>query len=135
MDQNKQSLTKDEIQNIDKSDYEGKSEINYVENDQRDQNRMKRKRRSKNEQEGRSFICNNCGKSYLSIPALTNHMKTKHFLDDPNYEKRGRGRPRKNVKVKLNLAYHGPISSCRKRYSEISTIFFYSKQNKRGWTG
>ena len=56
----------------------------------------KRKRRSKNEQEGRSYQCETCGKSYLSQPALTNHNKTKHFQNDPNF-KRGRGRPRKNV--------------------------------------
>ncbi len=56
---------------------------------------VKRKRRSKNEVEGRSFVCD-CGKSYLSQPALTNHRKTKHDLDK-NTEKRGRGRPKKNV--------------------------------------
>ena len=55
----------------------------------------KRKRRSKNEIEGRSFVCE-CGKSYLSQPALTNHKKTKHE-SDKNTEKRGRGRPKKNV--------------------------------------
>ena len=37
-----------------------------------------------------------CGKSYLSAPALTNHKKTKHNSNDPTM-KRGRGRPRKNV--------------------------------------
>lgn len=58
--------------------------------------KAKRKRRSKNEQEGRSFRCDTCGKSYLSQPALTNHNKTKHFQNDPSF-KRGRGRPRKNV--------------------------------------
>ena len=58
----------------------------------------KRKRRSKNEAEGRNFMCE-CGKSYLSAPALTNHKKTKHNSDDPTL-KRGRGRPRKNVKKK-----------------------------------
>ena len=56
---------------------------------------VKRKRRSKNEVEGRSFVCE-CGKSYLSQPALTNHRKTKHDFDK-NTEKRGRGRPKKNV--------------------------------------
>ena len=37
-----------------------------------------------------------CGKAYLSAPALTNHKKTKHNSNDPSL-KRGRGRPRKNV--------------------------------------
>jgi hypothetical protein len=59
---------------------------------------VKRKRRSKNDQEGRAFNCKECGKSYLSQPALTNHNKTKHFQNDPAF-KRGRGRPRKNVKL------------------------------------
>ncbi len=56
--------------------------------------KVRRKRRSKNEVEGRNFKCPNCGKSYLSAPALFNHRKNKH-----NYaiegEKKGRGRPRK----------------------------------------
>jgi len=56
----------------------------------------RRKRRSKNEQDGRLYKCQECGKSYLSQPALTNHKKTKHSYDQ-NGEKRGRGRPRKNV--------------------------------------
>jgi hypothetical protein len=62
-----------------------------------DVNERIRRRRSKNDPEGRNFICDECGKSYLSIPALTMHKKTKH-----NYgvdgEKKGRGRPRKIVK-------------------------------------
>lgn len=60
--------------------------------------KMKRKRRSKNDPDGRSFRCIHCDKSYLSNPALTNHIKTKHPVNDPCNEKRGRGRPRKNVK-------------------------------------
>ena len=55
----------------------------------------KRKRRSKNDPEGRMFKCTECGKSYLSQPALTNHSKTKHS-DQFTDLKRGRGRPRKN---------------------------------------
>jgi len=55
-----------------------------------------RKRRSKNDAEGRSFKCPECGKSYLSQPALTNHKKSKHNYGI-NGEKKGRGRPRKNV--------------------------------------
>jgi len=45
--------------------------------------------------EGRSFVCE-CGKSYLSQPALTNHKKTKHESEKQG-EKRGRGRPKKSV--------------------------------------
>lgn len=64
---------------------------------------VKRKRRSKNESEGRSFVCE-CGKSYLSQPALTNHRKTKHDFDK-NTEKRGRGRPKKNVIIILYITF------------------------------
>ena len=58
-------------------------------------NNDRRKRRSKNDQNGRKFQCE-CGKSYLSQPALTNHKKTKHENSNSS-TKRGRGRPRKNV--------------------------------------
>lgn len=37
----------------------------------------KRKRRSKNDQEGRMFKCD-CGRAYLSALALSNHKKSKH---------------------------------------------------------
>lgn len=56
-----------------------------------------RKRRSKNDQDGRGYKCE-CGKSYLSQPALTNHKKTKHDQNSSGL-KRGRGRPRKNVLI------------------------------------
>ena len=58
-------------------------------------NDSRRKRRSKNDQNGRKYVCE-CGKSYLSQPALTNHKKTKHENSN-TCMKRGRGRPRKNV--------------------------------------
>ncbi len=61
---------------------------------------MRRKRRSKNEQDGRSYKCPDCGKSYLSQPALTNHKKSKHKYNIEG-EKKGRGRPRKNVNFTL----------------------------------
>ena len=38
---------------------------------------LERHRRSKHEQEGRIYACD-CGKSFLSQPALNNHKKTKH---------------------------------------------------------
>lgn len=55
---------------------------------------IERHRRSKHEQEGRIYQCD-CGKSYLSQPALNNHKKTKHPETLEGVEKRGRGRPRK----------------------------------------
>jgi len=81
----------------------------------------KRKRRSKNEQEGRSFRCDTCGKSYLSQPALTNHNKTKHFQNDPCF-KRGRGRPRKNVSFLQNDKNLFQIFNLKKAF-----IFFQNK--------
>ena len=59
-----------------------------------------RKRRSKYEVDGRNFKCEQCGKSYLSQPALNNHKTSKHkdFTIDMG-EKRGRGRPRKMVRI------------------------------------
>jgi len=71
------------------------------ENDYSDsKNHDKRKRRSKNDQNGRKFQCE-CGKSYLSQPALTNHKKTKHENSHCS-TKRGRGRPRKNPCLSSN---------------------------------
>lgn len=57
-------------------------------------------RRSKNDVEGRNFICKLCGKSYLSYPALYTHSKQKH--NTCNTSGRGRGRPKKdNVDVSI----------------------------------
>jgi len=58
-------------------------------------NHERRKRRSKNDPQGRQHKCEFCGKTYLSRPALSQHMKTKH-MDRLGEFKRGRGRPRKN---------------------------------------
>ena len=61
----------------------------------------KHKRRSKNDNQGRDFMCG-CGKRYLSYPALYTHIKTKHNGVTPTGTNtsqfqtgRGRGRPRK----------------------------------------
>ena len=61
----------------------------------------KRHRRSKNDNDGRNFKCPDCGKCYLSAPALTNHRKTKHDYGKDG-EKKGRGRPRKEP-ISTNL--------------------------------
>lgn len=70
---------------------------------------QKSKRRSRHEEDGRIFKCE-CGKSYLSDTALTNHRIVKH-----NYhsEKRGKGRPKK---------YESPIqftTNCFVKYNEV----------------
>lgn len=63
--------------------------------------KAKHKRRSKNDNQGRTFRCG-CGKCYLSYPALYTHIKTKHDGTTPKGTNtsqfqtgRGRGRPRK----------------------------------------
>jgi len=62
--------------------------------------KQKHKRRSKNEKEGRIHVCHECGKGYLSYPALYTHMKTKHEGMKPNkadkvVSSKSRGRPKK----------------------------------------
>ena len=60
--------------------------------------KKKSKRRSRHIEEGRDFKCD-CGKAYLSETALMNHKIQKHNL--VIQEKRGKGRPRKNVIVNI----------------------------------
>ena len=62
-------------------------------NDNNENYTGRRKRRSKKEFSGPSYKCPECGKSYLSMPALNTHRKTKH--DPQKFVGRGRGRPRK----------------------------------------
>ena len=70
-----------------------------------EQRRQKNKRRSKNDQEGRTHKCSLCDKTYLSYPALYTHLKTKHADAKgqdgqpltPLQSGRGRGRPKKIV--------------------------------------
>jgi len=77
----------------------------------KDPDSRKPKRRSKHDQEGRSFSCTipDCNKIYLSYPALYTHMKTKHKhdIDSGNVQRqfttRGRGRP---WKIALNDKPH-----------------------------
>ena len=64
----------------------------------------KQKRRSKNDCNGRDYVCG-CGKTYLSYPALYTHIKTKHNGKTPDGTNanhfdngKGRGRPRKVFK-------------------------------------
>lgn len=66
----------------------------------------RQKRRSKNDANGRDYVCG-CGKTYLSYPALYTHIKTKHNGKTPDGTNanqvssvKGRGRPRKNFLIK-----------------------------------
>ena len=57
-------------------------------------------RRSRHCQEGRHFKCEKCNKSYLSKPALLNHIFNKHkeILHEKLIKKKRRGRP-KNYEI------------------------------------
>lgn len=69
----------------------------------------KSKRRSRHEEDGRIFKCE-CGKSYLSDTALTNHRIVKHNYQS---EKRGKGRPKK---------FETPMpfsTNCFNKYNEV----------------
>jgi hypothetical protein len=57
---------------------------------------IKRHRRKKLETDIRDYKCLECGKCYLSLSALKNHLRTKH--DYGKNEKKGRGRPKKDFK-------------------------------------
>lgn len=57
--------------------------------------KQRRQRRSKNVNDGRDHHCEVCGKNYLSRPALSQHIKTKHEDRISDFIK-GRGRPKRN---------------------------------------
>jgi hypothetical protein len=66
--------------------------------------RRRNKRRSKNDNEGRSHKCQTCGKAYLSYPALYTHIKTKHDMQGAGSGK-GRGRPKKDIGVSVHILF------------------------------
>ncbi len=86
--------------------------INLI-NDDKTQLKTKH-RRSRYCLEGRQFQCDKCNKSYLSKPALLNHIFTKHkeILNENFIKKKRRGRPKnfeiiENKKEELkNKNYH-----------------------------
>ncbi len=82
----------------------------------------KGKRRSKNETQGRTFICKLCEKSYLSYPALYTHCKQKHNTND--ISDRARGRPRKNLS--------NPLKE-RAKYNPLDKTYF-EKDERTGIT-
>lgn len=82
-----------------------------IENESSDEERRKNRRRSKNDNDGRTYKCDICGKAYLSYPALYTHVKTKHDLQG-NKANKGRGRPKKengNISNTSRLLYN-PLS-------------------------
>ena len=80
------------------------------------------RRRSKNDTEGRTFICQLCGKSYLSYPALYTHRKQKHNTNLSSG--RGRGRPKKDISEQ-NIE--------RIKYNPCGNSYFL-KENRKGET-
>lgn len=87
-----QPLTPDNF-NIQQGNFQSNAGISLPTDDPNQ--KQKRHRRSKNDAEGRKYECTECGKSYLSLPALTNHKKTKHGFGADEGDKKRRGRPRK----------------------------------------
>ena len=96
-------------------------EDNYNENSQ-EKKEDTHKRRSKNDTEGRTFVCQLCGKSYLSYPALYTHRKQKHNTNLSSG--RGRGRPKKDISEQ-NIE--------RIKFNPCGLSFF-SKENRKGET-
>jgi len=85
--------------------------------------KIKGKRRSKNETEGRNYKCNQCERTYLSYPALYTHIKTKHSVqgEAPMTSGRGRGRPKKNL-------------AKEERADPTSMLYFRTEEHKGGPT-
>eukprot|EP01022_Parablepharisma_sp_SALTPOND_P013627 TRINITY_DN182_c0_g2_i1.p1 TRINITY_DN182_c0_g2~~TRINITY_DN182_c0_g2_i1.p1 ORF type:complete len:427 (+),score=53.64 TRINITY_DN182_c0_g2_i1:1754-3034(+) len=85
--------------------------------------KIKGKRRSKNETEGRNYKCNQCERTYLSYPALYTHIKTKHSTqgEAPMTSGRGRGRPKKNL-------------AKEERIDPTSPLYFRTEDRKGGPT-
>ena len=80
--------------------------------------KVRKKRRGKNETEGRNFICEKCNKSYLSAAALINHNKSKHsHLLEGNQKKRGR--PRKELNNNNNNSNDSLISQNQKKFEHF----------------
>ena len=121
-----QNIDEQEKIYMEKVNPEIKENIKYIENknetNSKNESEEKRKRRTKNDNLGRTFICKLCGKSYLSYPALYTHCKQKH--NTCNSSGRGRGRPKKD---------HGESFSERLKYNPLDASYFL-KDNRKGTT-
>lgn len=80
------------------------------------------KKHSKSENEGRTFECKICNKSYLSYPALYTHCKKKNHIN--NSSGRGRGRPKKEGLE---------METEKKKYNPINHTYFF-KEERNGKT-
>ena len=121
-----QNIDEQEKIYMEKVNPEIKENIKYIENkneiNSKNESEEKRKRRTKNDNLGRTFICKLCGKSYLSYPALYTHCKQKH--NTCNSSGRGRGRPKKD---------NGESFSERLKYNPLDASYFL-KDNRKGTT-
>ena len=73
------------------------------EKDGQPQEKVKRRRRGKDEIKDRKFQCPECEKCYLSGPALTTHRKTKHGNGGTKEKKRGRPKKDDQAEGKQSL--------------------------------
>jgi hypothetical protein len=74
--------------------------------------KQRKKRRKKNEIDGRNFLCNLCDKAYFSYPALINHKKMKHNPDQAPEEDKRRSRFKKqNEKAQYFEEYQEKIKT------------------------
>jgi len=71
-----------------------------------DDTKNKKPKKKKNS-ENTIFKCEECGKTYLSYPALYTHYKTKH---PDNKSDRKRGRPKKEEKLKDETSIYNPYT-------------------------
>ena len=93
----------------------GKNESDFgnIDSQNRNDNEEESKkghRRSKNDTEGRTYKCKQCGQSYLSYPALYTHCKTRH-----------------------NTCNNGEFNTERARYNPLEASYFL-KENRKGTT-
>lgn len=116
---------KSEISKIEKSDNSNLEDDADKMESESPIKKPRKKRRTKEEQDGRSYLCDVCGKAYFSYPAMTNHKKTKHVpvLNPESLnqsDKKSRGRPKKlNQTAEYILEYENNIKNfflkCEKR--------------------
>ena len=90
----------------------------------------KKHRRSRHCNEGRKYKCENCKKSYLSQPALLNHMFNKHpeIIKENNIIKRKRGRQKKFEIIKnefISKNYDNAVSIVFEIYKDCSPKKFF----------
>lgn len=83
----------------------------------------KRKRRGKNDNDGRNYRCPDCDKCYLSAPALTNHRKMKHGYEC-GADGKNKGRPKKD-------ATNDGVQQNQKNVIENKYENFFKNENRK----